>query len=58
MTEIDKLRITVTKTADGQRDYVQVISSDQFTVNVVLIAGVIDIVDTRPPSIGRKKTKE
>ncbi len=49
MTQIEKLRIQVTKTSDGLREYVQIISSDQFTVNVVLIADLIEISDDRPP---------
>jgi hypothetical protein len=32
------LNIQVTKTADGARDYVQITSSDQFSVNIVLIS--------------------
>lgn len=44
---IPKLIVTVTKTADGQQEYVQVMSSDQLTVNVVLIAKSIDIRDGR-----------
>ena len=48
MTSIEKLRITVTKTSDGLREYVQIMSGDQFTVNVVLIADSIEIEDGRP----------
>lgn len=46
-TRISKLQVTISKTADGARDYLQVVSADQFTVNVVLIADVIAIVDAR-----------
>ena len=52
MADIPKLRIQVTKTADGQREYVQIMSADQFTVNVVLIANEIELIDERPESIG------
>jgi len=42
-----KLIITVSKTANGEKDYVQVISDDQFSINVVLIADEIEIRDAR-----------
>jgi len=45
---IDKLTILVSKTADGRNDYVQVLSGDQFSLNVVLIARKITIRDVRP----------
>lgn len=47
MTDTPKLRILVTKTADGSRDYVQILSDDQFTVNIVLIADKIEVSDER-----------
>lgn len=47
MAHIPKLKIQVTKTADGARDYVQIMSADQFTVNVVLIADEIEMRDER-----------
>ncbi len=43
----DKLTITVTKTADGSRDYLQIISADMFTTNIVLIADEIVVEDHR-----------
>ena len=49
MADIPKLKITVTKTADGKREYVQIMSGDQLTVNVVLIADEIVIDDYREP---------
>lgn len=56
MANIEKLTITITKTADGTREYVQVMSSDQFTVNVVLIADEIEVQDVRQKEQkGRKK---
>jgi hypothetical protein len=42
-----KLTIQVTKTSDGLRDYVQIMSSDMFSINVVLIANNIEIKDSR-----------
>jgi hypothetical protein len=41
-----KLIITVQKARDG-RDYVQIMSDDQITTNIVLIAEEISIVDLR-----------
>jgi hypothetical protein len=56
MSPIQKLRITVTKTANGEDEYVQIMSGDHFTVNVVLIADQIEIVDDRPAKkTGKKK---
>ena len=45
---LPELNITVSKTADGGADYVQIISSDQFAINVVLIGSKINIQDRRP----------
>lgn len=42
-----KLKVTVTKTRDGVRDYVQVMSEDMVSVNVVLIADEIVVEDAR-----------
>lgn len=50
-----KLTITVTKTSDGMAEYVQVMSDDQFAVNVVLIADKIEIRDSRPKKLRKKK---
>jgi len=49
MNPIPKLRIQVTKTADGKFDYVQILSGDQFSVNIVLIANYIVVDDRREP---------
>ena len=43
-----KLNITVTKTADHLQEYIQIMSDDLTTINVVLIADEIEIKDTRP----------
>lgn len=40
------LRITVQKARDGQ-DYVQIMSSDQTSVNIVLVAPKIEVKDQR-----------
>lgn len=46
---IPKLTIQVTRTADGQNEYLQILSGDQFSVNVVLIAAIIEVRDCRYP---------
>lgn len=50
---IPKLTVTINPTADGTGAYMQIMSGDMFTVNIVLIAGEIEIKDTRKK--GRKK---
>lgn len=45
-----KLNVTITKTSDGRSEYIQIMSNDQMTVNVVLIADKIEITDTRKAS--------
>lgn len=41
------LKVTVTKTADGKQDYVQIMSGDMLSVNVVLVADRIEVEDYR-----------
>ncbi len=45
---IGKLTITVTKTADGRFEYVQIASPAAMPVNIVLIADEVEIEDRRP----------
>lgn len=40
-------KITLSQTANGVQEYLQIISSDNFVVNVVLI-GHFEVSDTRP----------
>lgn len=42
------LRVTITPTATGGQDYIQIMSLDQVSVNIVLIADKIEVKDTRP----------
>lgn len=51
-----KLKVTVTKTADGLKDYVQIMSDDYTSVNVVMIADEIIVEDARAATPVRKKT--
>lgn len=43
----EKLTIRISRTEDGKSDYVQILSGDQFTLNIVLIANIIVIRDRR-----------
>lgn len=45
---IPLLNVTITKTRDGHNEYIQIISADQITVNVVVVAGRIVVQDMRP----------
>ncbi len=42
------IQITISRTADGSADYMQIISADQFSLNIVLISSRISIRDARP----------
>jgi hypothetical protein len=42
-----KLNVTISKTAQGDRDYLQIMSEDQFSVNIVLISPEITVEDSR-----------
>lgn len=42
-----KLKVTVTKTSVGDADYIQIMSEDQVSVNVVFVAEEIEIYDAR-----------
>lgn len=54
MKTLPNLRVSVNKLADGSTDYLQITSDDQFALNIVLIAGKVEIIDHRPPE---KRTK-
>lgn len=45
--EIDKLTITISPTADGEHVYVQIASPAAAPVNIVLIAEVVEVNDSR-----------
>ena len=42
-----KLNVTVSKTSDGNADYIQIMSDDLLSVNIVLVAKQIEITDRR-----------
>ena len=43
----DKLTVQITKTTDGKSEYLQVMSGDMMTINIVLIADKIEVRDDR-----------
>jgi len=43
-----KIRVQISKTADGTGDYMQAMSEDGLSINVVLVAGEIVLRDDRP----------
>jgi hypothetical protein len=43
----DKLIVTISRTTQGDADYMQIMSLDQFSTNIVLIAKVIVVDDAR-----------
>ena len=52
-----KLNVTITKTADGKQDYIQIMSDDVISVNVVLVADRIKVEDHRGIGVERPPTK-
>jgi len=44
----NQLNIQITKTSDGKQEYIQIMSADMVTVNVVLVADRIVMQDMRP----------
>lgn len=41
------LNVTITKTSTGMADYIQIMSDDQISVNIVLVADKIKVDDHR-----------
>ena len=51
LTSLLPLRVTISKTADGSRDYMQITSNDEFALNIVLISCNIEVNDSRKPKM-------
>jgi hypothetical protein len=51
-----KYQVTITRTSDGAQEYMQIISADQFSTNIVLI-GEFQVNDTRMPEPTAKKSE-
>jgi len=50
-----KLTITVTKTADGRYEYIQIASPAAMPINIVLIADQVVIEDHRPLTLNKPR---
>ncbi len=44
---VGKLKVQVSKTSDGKGEYLQLLSEDQLTINIVLVAQKVEIHDDR-----------
>jgi len=53
---IDDLKVAITKTANDKLDYIQIMSTDQLSINIVLVANHIDVQDRR--IVKEKEEKE
>jgi len=53
-----KLDVTITKTSVGTSEYIQIMSEDQVSVNVVFVAEEIHVVDHRPYTDRHENIKE
>jgi len=55
-----ELTVTITKTSNGLMDYIQIMSDDSVSVNIVLIADKIIVTDHREKfdSLREEKEKE
>ena len=53
---IDDLKVAITRTANDKLDYIQIMSTDQLSINIVLVANHIDVQDRR--IVKEKEEKE
>lgn len=53
-----ELTVTITKTSNGLMDYIQIMSDDSISVNIVLIADSIVVTDHREKLDSVAKEKE
>ncbi len=51
-----KLKVTITKTATGQGEYIQVMSDDKVSVNFVSVAEEIEVFAGRSDKAGKRGT--
>ena len=52
-----KINVTITKTSVGDSDYIQIMSEDQISVNIVLVAEEIKVEDHRVEKLRTKIKK-
>jgi len=45
---MEKINVNISKTSNGTADYLQIMSDDMITINIVLIAEKITVIDRRP----------
>ncbi len=57
MNPLPNLKLTLSKTRDGQHDYLQVVSADQFALNLVLVADKIEVDDRRGPTKETRRSR-
>jgi hypothetical protein len=50
---VQPLKVTISKTSDGKSDYMQIISADVISVNIVLVSEKIEVEDARPKKGGK-----
>lgn len=58
MPLISQLKVTLSRTSDDLQDYLQIMSSDQTTINVVLIANHINVTDSRRKTGSKPQTRK
>ncbi len=44
---LDEITITISKTANGKAEYIQVLSSDQFSLNMTAVVSKVTVKDMR-----------
>jgi len=49
------IKITLSQTADKIAEYLQIMSADQTSLNIVLVADKFEVLDVRPKPKGGKK---
>ncbi len=54
MNPLPNLKLTLSKTRDGQHDYLQIVSADQFALNLMLVADKIEVDERREPMRKRR----
>ena len=47
-SKMEKINVNISKTSNGKLDYLQIMSADMITINIVLIAKEIKVIDRRP----------
>jgi len=57
MNPLPNLKLTLSKTRDGQHDYLQIVSADQFALNIVLVADQIEVDDRRGPTNEKRRSR-